>query len=74
MCGRNRTSTLKVRYRTEQRYRDLVMSWKGEAELAVKYNDEYGSENDIVFSLLYYTESAEMRGLGSYGKMPKIPR
>ena len=25
----------KVRYRTEQRYRDLVMSWKGEAELAV---------------------------------------
>ena len=24
-----------VRYRTEQRYRDLVMSWKGEAELAV---------------------------------------
>ncbi len=27
--------TGKVRYRTEQRYRDLVMSWKGEAELAV---------------------------------------
>ena len=26
----------KVRYRTEQRYRDLVMSWKGEAELAKK--------------------------------------
>ena len=25
----------KVRYRTEQRFRDLVMRWKGEAELAV---------------------------------------
>ena len=35
--GENDTTekTGKMRYRTEQRCRDLVMSWKGEAELAV---------------------------------------
>ena len=56
----------KVRYRTEQRYRDLVMSWKGEAELAVLALENQGRIHYVMpvrgmlYDALAYTDQMRL--------------
>ena len=62
--GENDTTekTGKMRYRTERRYRDLVMSWKGEAELAVLALENQGKIHyampvrGMLYDALAYTD------------------
>ena len=55
-----------VRYRTEQRYRDLVMSWKGEAELAVLALENQGKIHyampvrGMLYDALAYTDQMRL--------------
>ena len=55
-----------VRYRTEQRYRDLVMSWKGEAELAVLALENQGKIHyampvrGMLYDALSYTDQMRL--------------
>jgi len=56
----------RVRYRTEQRYRDLVMSWKGEAELAVLALENQGKIHyampvrGMLYDALAYTDQMRL--------------
>ena len=62
--GENDTTekTGKMRYRTERRYRDLVMSWKGEAEFAVLALENQGKIHyampvrGMLYDALAYTD------------------
>ena len=56
----------KIRYRTEQRYRDLVMRWKGEAELAVLALENQGKIHyampvrGMLYDALAYTDQMRL--------------
>ena len=58
--------TGKMRCRTEQRYRDLVMSWKGEAELAVLALENQGKIHyampvrGMLYDALTYTDQMRL--------------
>ncbi len=58
--------TEKVRYRTEHRYRDLVMRWKGEAELAVLALENQGKIHyampvrGMLYDALAYTDQMRL--------------
>ena len=56
----------KIHHRTEQRYRDLVMSWKGEAELAVLALENQGKIHyampvrGMLYDALSYTDQMRL--------------